>query len=161
MSDKQKTKKELIQELEALRSKVDDGNSEESLQGGEDEQAGGVTRRDVLTGWVAPVILTIPLSPNTSLAAGAGNQKQAVQPTTFTDFKVEVAPTSVGPTMDPTTSPTADPTTSPTADPTTSPTTDPTTSPTNKPTIAVPTTVFPSAVPTTVIPVELSEFEID
>ena len=90
MSDSRKTKKQLIEELKALRqSKAGDASTEHTTAS--DESQGGMTRREVLSGWVAPIILAVPLAPRMAAA-------QPVPPT--------VAPGTVGPTAPPTTAPT-------------------------------------------------------
>jgi len=143
MSDSDKTKQELIAEIEALRAKLGDAPDAGSPDAATGSK-GGLTRRDVLaSAWVAPVILTVPLG-----AAVAPNRAQAQPPTG--------APTT-SPTVSPT-SPTAlPPTTSPTLAPTTAPTTAPSAVPTAAPTVAP--TAFPT-VAAGAIPVEISEFDI-
>ena len=60
MSDSKKSKKQLIAELEALRSKVRATQAEDSTPGAGEGDRAGMTRRDVLAAaWVAPIILTV------------------------------------------------------------------------------------------------------
>ena len=71
MSDSNKTKKELLAEIEALRAKLDGTPSERELDTGS-QTKGGITRRDILaSAWVAPVILTVPLGASFSQRAQA------------------------------------------------------------------------------------------
>lgn len=172
MSDSKKTKKQLIDELNALRAQMDPAGSKSAAEaegsaGGQNSgQTSGLTRRDVLTAWVAPVILTVPLMPRMAAAAQPGNRVQG----TPTQVPGTVFPT---PTFQPTRSPTSQPTGTPTSQPTGSPTGSPTGQPTPGLTPApaptsIPTstptttpTAFPTVTPTAVIPVELSEFKID
>ena len=141
MSDSGKTKQQLIDELNALRAKMDPAAGKstaeaEGAAGGQSKgQTTGLTRRDVLTAWVAPVILTVALMPRMA-AAGV--------PPPPTPSPV---PTQIPATLSPTPAPA--PTVSPTPRP--SPAPAPTLSP----------TAFPTVTPTAVIPVELSEFKID
>jgi hypothetical protein len=182
MNDSRKTKKELIEELKSLRSKVDVKKVAEVDGDGGDEQTSGLTRREVLSGWVAPVILTVPLSSRTVLAeTGSGGAQLEAVPTTV-NFNIDSISPSFAPTWSPSQSPTFSPTNFPTNLPTTSPTYvsptwSPTQSPTQMPTTQSPTmkptssptqsptgtpTAFPTAAPTVaVIPVELTDFEID
>ena len=141
MSDQEKSKEELVAELEALRQKLDQHES-----GGEtgppvfDKK---ITRRSTLKAWVGPVILSIPIVHQTTAAHGQ------IQGTT-------VAPTTMAPTtMEPTT---MEPTT---MEPTTmAPTTmEPTTM---APTTMAPTTMAPTTMaPTPLIPVELQSVTIE
>ncbi len=178
MGDSRKSRKQLIEELKILRSQVNEETDIVSNDDGEgeQEQSGGLTRREVLAGWVAPVILTVPLTPRTG---GARQQDQGIEfvafPTALTvNMQNAVVPTTIAfmenagqvqveltgaPTYDPTRypttpkptrNPTGQPTTaSPTYDPTHSPTTPkPTRNPTGQPTTASPT-YDPTHSPTT------------
>jgi hypothetical protein len=169
MSDSRKTKKELIEELKALRSKAEVSGAGDQTHAGDtdDGSPSGVTRRDVLSAWVAPVILTVPLVPR-DVVAQTVRGVPTVEPTqTPTQLEPTQSPTQPLQTANPTGGPTAIPTQSPTGIPTAMPTQSPTGAPTGSPTgvpTAVPTqspTAFPTVSPTTVIPVELSEFEIE
>ena len=173
MSDSKKTKKQLIDELTALRAKMDSAGSkgaaeaEGAADGQNIGQTSGLTRRDVLTAWVAPVILTVPLMPRMAAAASRpGNQLQGTIfpsqfPTQFpsqfpTQFPTQFPsqfPTQIPATLSPTNSPTGSPTLRPTPGLTPAPV--PTSSPTSSP------TAFPTVTPTAAIPVELSEFKIE
>lgn len=167
MSDSDKTKEQLIEELKALRSQ----NAAGTNQGSANPAANtSLTRRDVLTGWVAPVILTVPLIPRSGLAAaeGGGNGTGA----DFTAFPTKLDIQADGPAGVPSTatvsptfstfSPTAFNTPStlaPTQAATQAPTMRPTMSPTQPPTQAP--TSSPTSSPTISIPVELTEFEVN
>ena len=148
MSDSEKTKQELINELEALRAKMNGKQTDEPVSGAA-PTGGGMTRRDILAAsWVAPVILTVPLG------AVISQRAQAQSPT----------PTA---TAAPTAAPTSFPTSFPTAPPSGVPTAPPSAVPTSTPTQPVPTTVatsaptsFPTAAGSGPIPVELSDFDI-
>jgi hypothetical protein len=67
MSDSKKTKQELLAELEALRAELD------ALKTVPDKDVtepahDGITRREAIAGWVAPVVLSIPLAGHLSSA---------------------------------------------------------------------------------------------
>jgi hypothetical protein len=143
MSDGRKTKKELIEELKLLRAKMKDSDTDNitGVDYADDHSPTGLTRRDVLGAWVAPVILTVPLVPRDVVAQGANGPAPILGVPT-------VSPTVISPTMNPTV---INPTMNPTVNPTVVPTGSPTASP----------TAFPTVSPTMVIPVELSEFEIE
>ena len=157
MSDSDKSKKELIEELEALRAKLADSDTVDKPE----ESGDGISRRDVLSSaWVAPVILSVPVVGGIGVSQHAHAQPATGVPTAF--------PTQF-PTQLPTTFPTAFPTSSiPTSSPATQsptliPTQAPTTLPTSRPTTQAPTPQAPSPFPTAapgVIPVEVSDFEI-
>ena len=161
MSDSKKTKKQLIDELTALRAKMDSAGSkgaaeaEDAADGQNIGQTTGLTRRDVLTAWVAPVILTVPLMPRMAAAASRpGNQLQGtIFPSQFPTQFPSQFPTQIPATLSPTNSPTGSPTLRPTPGLTPAPV--PTSSPTSSP------TAFPTVTPTAAIPVELSEFKIE
>lgn len=190
MSDSEKTKEQLIEELKALRSR----DQADAGAGSPDSVSGmGLTRRDVLSGWVAPVILTIPLIPRSGMAAADGGNIPgadfAAFPTrlvaqvdgpvgapgtsspSFSPTNTTNSPTSAPtpkPTGAPTLSPTRIPSTPsttppPTSAPTPKPTVAPTSAPTPKPTTAPTTapTASPTTSPTVTIPVELTEFEVN
>ena len=163
MSDSEKTKQELINELEALRAKMNGKQTDEPVSGAA-PTGGGMTRRDILAAsWVAPVILTVPLG------AVISQRAQAQSPTP--------APTSA-PTQQPTSAPTAPTTASPPHHHRVPTSSHRTTnrrhhahhqppSPPSAPTQPVPTTVatspptsFPTAAGSGPIPVELSDFDI-
>ena len=155
MSDSDKTKKELIEELEALRAKLGQDSKPDTPA----DSDGGVSRRDVLqSAWVAPVILTVPVG-----ATVGSSQKAFAQTPTITPGNPTPMPLS--PTVSPTFSPTTSPTVSPTLDlsPTLAPN-PPTPAPTVAPTAVPATSPFPTAAPAPspeVIPVDVSEFNID
>ena len=146
MSDSEKTKQELINELEALRAKMNGKQTDEPVSGAA-PTGGGITRRDILAAsWVAPVILTVPLGAVISQRAQAQPSHQHQQP------HQQQQPTSA-PTQQPTSAPTQ-----PEA---------PHGTGTSAPTQPVPTTVatspptsFPTAAGSGPIPVELSDFDI-
>lgn len=143
MSDSKKSKKELLAELEALRSKL--GVKQAKQDDPTEAKTSGITRRDVLSAaWVAPVILTVPL-------AGMAPKAQAQAPTVPTPFPSSIPEPTEMPTMMPTSRPTEMPT-QPLQTPAPA---------TSAPTAPVPT-AFPTATPTVadVIPVELSDFDI-
>lgn len=185
MSDSEKTKEQLIEELKALRSR----DQADAGAGSPDSASGaGLTRRDVLSGWVAPVILTVPLIPRSGMAAAEGGNLPgadfaafptrlvaqadgpAGMPTSSPSFNPSFVPTA-NPSIVPTGSPTGTPTGVPTPKPTSAP------APTPKPTGGVPSTFPPTPKPTTAptsaptssptssptvtIPVELTEFEVN
>ena len=100
MSDSKKTKKQLIDELNALRAKMDPAATKGAADSEGAGQTTGLTRRDVLTAWVAPVILTVPLMPRMAAAAQPGNQVQG----TPTQVPGTLFPT---PTFQPTRNPTS------------------------------------------------------
>jgi len=182
MSDSEKTKEQLIEELKALRSRDQAGagaGSSDSVSGA------GLTRRDVLSGWVAPVILTVPLIPRSGMAAAEGGNlpgadfaafptrlvaqadgpvgEPATSSPSFNPSFVPTASPSIVPTGSPTGTPTGTPTPKPTISATSPPTPKPTSVPTPKPT-NVPTsapTSTPTSSPTVTIPVELTEFEVN
>ena len=188
MSDSNKTKEQLIEELKALRGQASAGTGD----GADTSDATtGLTRREILSGWVAPVILTVPLVPRSGRAQSQGNDPDADVvgfptrlnaqvdnpagttqfPTGFptqspTNFPTNVPtafptnfPTNVPTTSVPTQSPTSSPTQSPTAFPTQAPTQAPTQSPTQAPTQSP--TFQPTAAPTVSIPVEVTEFDVN
>jgi len=181
MSDSDKSKEQLIEELKALRGQSKSGPD----QGSPDSAAGiGLTRRDVLSGWVAPVILTVPLIPRSGMAAaeGGGNNTgadftafptrldiqaddPAGSPTNSTSPSFSPTFSTFSPTSSPTSSPTGQtpstmvPTQFPTMAPTGGTTSPPTSAPTQYPTSAP--TQQPTASPTITIPVELTEFEVN
>ena len=139
MSDSNKTKKELLAEIEALRAKLDGTPSERELDTGS-QTKGGITRRDILaTAWVAPVILTVPLGASFSQRAQA---------------QVTPMPTSASTSAPPTMTPTNMPTSAPTVPATSAPTLPPTSGP-----VTAPPTAFPTAA-ANVIPVEISDFDV-
>ena len=115
--DDQKTKKELILELEKLRSKL--SADEPGIQGATSREptlSGDISRRDALKiAWVTPVILSVPLG-----SIGGVRRAQA---------QVTLQPTIMAPTTAPTSAPT-------TAAPTTMPPT---------PSSSLAPTAFPSA----------------
>jgi hypothetical protein len=179
MNDSNKTKEQLIEELKALRSQNEAGTSQRTP----DSAAGtGLTRRDVLSGWVAPVILTVPLIPRSGMAAAEGGGNKTGSDFTAFPTRLDIqadgpagSPTnSTSPSFNPTTfqtpstffptsSPTSAPTTSPTGGTTNPPTSFPTSAPTSFPTSA-PTsfpTQQPTSSPTITIPVELTGFEVN
>ncbi|MEM1110353.1 MAG: hypothetical protein AAGI11_00475 [Pseudomonadota bacterium] len=131
MSDSDKSKQELLDELEALRAKLD-GRSSDDTGDGADSPEAGVKRRDILTSaWVAPVILSVPLG--TAVSPRKVHAQYGTTPFT----------------------------TPQTAFPTSPPTSAPTNPPTSAPTVAIPTafpSVVGSA--SDVIPVEISDFDI-
>jgi outer membrane biosynthesis protein TonB len=157
MSDSGKSKEQLIEELKALRAQSEAGNDQQqngSLSGT------GMTRRDVLSAWVAPVILTVPLIPRSGMAAeeGGGNRPgadftafptkldiQADVPTQSTSEPTFQTPSTNPPTFQtpstntptfqtPSTNPPTTPTMVPTMRPTSAPTSEPTSAPTSEPT---------------------------
>jgi hypothetical protein len=104
MSDSEKTKQELINELEALRAKMNGKKTDEPASGTA-PTGDGMTRRDILAAsWVAPLILTVPLGTAISQRAQAQGGTPGV-------------PTSA-PTRAPTSAPTSAPTTVATSAPT-------------------------------------------
>ncbi len=163
MSDERKSKKELLEELEALRRQVADLESAErpptETEGGEPIFGGNITRRTAVAAWVAPVILSIPVSQRAAgQTAASGEALGPVMPTMM-PTEMTLDPTMSPTTMEPTTqSPTGMPTMMPTEttmDPTMSPTTmEPTTqSPTGMPTMMpTETTMDPTMSPTTMVP---------
>lgn len=156
MSDSDKTKEQLIEELKALRSQVGAGKPEAT---GDADSAGGLTRRDMLSGWVAPVILTVPLMPRTGRAQVQGGDPEADFVAFPTRLYAQADDPQGAPTQFPTQFPTAFPSfqepSIPTASPSGFPTAQPTTAPTMQP------TAQPTASPTVVIPVELTDFEVN
>ncbi len=113
MSDSEKTKQELINELEALRAKMNGKQTDEPVSGAA-PTGGGMTRRDILAAsWVAPVILTVPLGAVISQRAQAQHQHppahQQQQPTSAPQSAP--SPTSAPPqhTLPTTTAPPAAP----------------------------------------------------
>ena len=80
--DKKKTKQQLIAELEALREQLEAG--EAIAEGGEGEAEARpslsfpMTRRTSLKSWIAPVVLSIPLS--SGLAASSYTAPPIVKP---------------------------------------------------------------------------------
>jgi hypothetical protein len=177
MSDSDKTKEQLIEELKALRGQSETGKAQTSV---DSAASTGLTRRDVLSGWVAPVILTVPLIPRSSMAAAEGSGDFTAFPTRL-DIQADDpavgttnAPTNLQPptTMAPTvlqTPSTMMPTGAPTSAPTvlqTPSTMMPTSAPTSAPTVLqTPSTMMPTQQPTSsptiMIPVELTEFEVN
>jgi outer membrane biosynthesis protein TonB len=186
MSDSGKSKEQLIEELKALRAQSEAGNDQEPSGS---SSGTGITRRDVLSAWVAPVILTVPLIPRSGMAAeeGGGNRPgadftafptkldiQVEDPTPSTFEPTIQQPPTMGPTFQtpstntptfqtPSTNPPTTPTMVPTMKPTSAPTSEPTSAPTSEPTSA-PTsepTSAPTSSPTMTIPVELTEFEVN
>ena len=81
MSDSEKTKQELINELEALRAKMNGKKTDEPASGTA-PTGDGMTRRDILAAsWVAPLILTVPLGTAISQRAQAQTQVPTSAPT--------------------------------------------------------------------------------
>ncbi|MDG1389158.1 MAG: hypothetical protein P8L70_00510 [Halioglobus sp.] len=159
MSDSEKTKQELINELEALRAKMNGKKTDEPASGAA-PTGDGMTRRDILAAsWVAPLILTVPLG--TAIV-----QRAQAQGGTGTPQVPTSAPTSV-PTQPRPTSTSAPTLPAPTSAPTqprppgtSAPTLPaPTTVATSAPTLPAPTS-FPTAAGSGPIPVELSDFDI-
>lgn len=158
MSDSEKTKEQLIEELKALRSR----DQADAGAGSPDSASGvGLTRRDVLSGWVAPVILTVPLIPRSGMAAAEGGNLPGADFAAFPTRLVAQAdgpagmPTSspsFNPSFAPTANPSIVPTGSPTGTPTGVPTPKPTAFPTSTPTGGVPSTAPPTIKPTSVAP---------
>lgn len=91
MSDKKKTKQQLIDELEALRAQLAGQEGKGAGEAGEPSLAGPMTRRTVLTNWVAPVVLSIPLSAMTRTAA-AQPVPTPLQPTPIPSFEPSPIP---------------------------------------------------------------------
>ena len=60
MNDSKKTKKDLLAELEALRGELDALKATTGNDGTKPADD-GITRRAAVAGWVAPVVLSIPL----------------------------------------------------------------------------------------------------
>ncbi len=145
MSDSEKTKQELINELEALRAKMNGKKTDEPASGAA-PTGDGMTRRDILAAsWVAPLILTVPLG--TAIVQRAQAQGGTGTPQ---------VPTSA-PTQQPTSAPTQP---RPPGTGTSAPTLPaPTTVATSAPTLPAPTS-FPTAAGSGPIPVELSDFDI-
>lgn len=157
MNDSRKTKQQLIEELKALRAKAGATDTQIKSDKGDigDDSSGSITRREVLSAWVAPVIMTVPLSgpllPRSALA-----QSPTFAPTPYPSLSPTPLPTFAAPTPLPTfAAPTPQPTTRPTPAPTPKPTPSPSVTPTPAP------TAFPTVSPTTSIAVELSEFEVN
>ena len=139
MSDGKKTKQELIAEIEALRQELtrrerDSAEGEQDLSS-EPSFARPMTRREVLGGWIAPVILSIPLAAATR--SGAVRAEPVPETQAPTPQPPTSAPTPQPPTPAPTPFPTGPaPTPQP---PTPAPTPVPTAFPTVVPTAAAPT----------------------
>jgi hypothetical protein len=147
MSDSSKTKKQLIEELQALRKKVEGETANEASSGGKAER--GITRREVISGWVAPVILTVPLASRMAEAQPVPEGTTTIAPTPPTPAPTPPTPVTTAPTPEPT-------------PPTPAPTLQAPPTPEPSPPTPVPTTQAPpTPVPTTVIPVELTEFDVD
>lgn len=68
MSDSKKTKKDLLAEIEALRAKLDELKAVAGSEWTEHADDDGITRREAVVGWVAPVVLSIPLAGHMSSA---------------------------------------------------------------------------------------------
>ncbi len=165
MRDSRKTKKQLIEELNALRNE-----KVASIASGKEAEKGGMTRREILSAWVAPVILAVPMAPRMALAQDTNDGDPPITAITSgppLTVSPTAPPTAFPPplTVSPTAPPTAFPpplTVSPTAPPTAFPpplTVSPTAAPTVFPTAAP--TAFPTAAPTQMIPVEISEFDVE
>ena len=133
MSDENKTREELLEELRALRAQVQQDEPAASADTAPRPKE-GMTRREALetAAWVAPVILSVSLS---------GTPAQAQRSQRFARGPMVPTPMSV-PTSFPTSFPTPMPV--PTASPTSFPTSFPT-----------------SMAPTPVVPVELQTFKIE
>jgi hypothetical protein len=124
MSDgsKTKTKAQLLAEIKALRKQLAAGDNGKPAT--EESSAPSfsrpITRREALTNWIAPVILSVPV---VAAMRSAPAQAQGVPSTSFpTQFPSPSPAPTVHPTAAPTVSPTPAPTTAPTAAPTVSPT---------------------------------------
>ena len=101
MSDSEKTKQELINELEALRAKMNGKKTDEPASGAA-PTGDGLTRRDILAAsWVAPVILTVPLGTAISQRAQAQGGTPGA-PTSAPTTVATSAPTLPAPTSFPT-----------------------------------------------------------
>ena len=61
-NDSGKSRQDLLNELEELRSKLTKRDSSEQVETGEPTFARPITRRTALTKWVAPAVLSIPLT---------------------------------------------------------------------------------------------------
>ena len=103
MSDSEKTKQELINELEALRAKMNGKKTDEPASGAA-PTGDGMTRRDILAAsWVAPLILTVPLGTAISQRAQAQGGTGTPLPTSApTNAPGTNAPTLPAPTSFPT-----------------------------------------------------------
>ena len=114
-NDSSKSRQDLLEELEELRGKLAKRDGEQA-ETGEPTFARPITRRTALTKWVAPAVLSIPLTALVRSGARAG----------------ETGPMTPLPTLSPTFTSTATSTPPPTSSspPTTSPTTRPTSFPT-------------------------------
>ncbi len=127
MSDENKSREELLAELQELRAELASARSastdpmaEEEEHSGSFGDGGGISRRKVLgTAWVAPVVVTV----------GASAQTGSPPSGTTTTLMPTLSPTS-RPTISPTVAPTGGPTTQPTQSPTFMPTLAPTSEPT-------------------------------
>jgi hypothetical protein len=139
--DGNKTKSQLLAEIEELRSQL--AARQEAVSADANEAplqpvlAAPMTRRTALSTWVAPVILSIPFGvmarPRTAQALPAP-ALPTVPPTVPPTGGTPALPTSA-PTMIPTPIPTSIPTSFPTAFPTAFPTSFPTAAPTDTPTL--------------------------
>ena len=137
--DGNKTKSQLLAEIEELRSQL--AERQDAVGADADEAplqpvfAAPMTRRTALSTWVAPVILSIPFGvmarPRTAQALPAP-ALPTVPPTVPPTGGTPALPTSA-PTMIPTSIPTSIPTAFPTAFPTSFPTSFPTAAPTETP----------------------------
>lgn len=148
MSDKKKTKQQLIDELEALRAQLAGQEGKGAGEAGEPSLAGPMTRRTVLTNWVAPVVLSIPLSAMTRTAA-AQPVPTPLQRTPIPSFEPTPIPSfepSPIPSPQPSPMPSFQPSPVPSPQPSPMPFPQPTPMPSMTPT-AIPT-AFPTAFPT-------------
>ncbi len=116
-NDSGKTRQDLLDELAKLRSKLAEREGDEQPGTGEPSFSRPITLRKALTNWVAPVVLSIPLTTVVRSQA----------------YAAPVPPTMMNPTMNPTRN---DPTMNPTRYPTQQ---RPTKYPTQKPTYTPPT----------------------
>jgi len=96
-NDSGKSRQDLLNELEELRSKLAKRDSSEEVETGEPTFARPITRRTALTKWVAPAVLSIPLTALVRSDARAQGVVDTATPGTSTATFVTSTATYVTP----------------------------------------------------------------
>lgn len=123
--DKDKSKKQLLAEIDELRRQLAERDDSEHSESAASQPAFAtpMTRRTALSTWVAPVILSIPFGAATRARTAHGQVPPTAPPTVMaptmrpTLSAPTMAPTPMAPTMAPTLAPTMAPTLAPTSAP--------------------------------------------
>jgi len=103
-NDSGKSRQDLLNELEELRSKLTKRDSSEQVETGEPTFARPITRRTALTKWVAPAVLSIPLTAlvrSDARAQGATEVTATTTPQAPTDTQTRTQTATPEPTNTP------------------------------------------------------------